>query len=323
MNDVVELNLAEFNVNYKMYLPNSQTNLIERIITHTKKPYEYEMLKSMARQLNRVDPSKNTAVLDVGMNLGNHALFFAALGYRVIGIEANPKMSEIAKKSIQINGFDNLIKVIECGVSDKNEICHFDCEIPENFGGMSMAKSHEENATGGGAANLSNSLSVQCCLIDDLNINEKISLIKMDIEGMEPAALRGAKKLIAKNTPLIYLESQKIQALNENADILEALNYTHFAMWDMGAPMHLFMHLSAIDENLWRQKIARDMAILRLNHSSTPQGVYLENLLTSFYNEQHALKDQLLYAFIQLIGGQFNGQNIQGKINEILEILKK
>ena len=58
MNDVVELNLAEFNVNYKMYLPNSQTNLIERIITHTKKPYEYEMLKSMARQLNRVDPSK-------------------------------------------------------------------------------------------------------------------------------------------------------------------------------------------------------------------------------------------------------------------------
>lgn len=94
-------------------------------------------------------------------------------------------------------------------------------------------------------------------------------------------------------------------------------------MWDMGAPTHLFMPLSAIDENLWRQKIARDMAILRLNHSSTPQGVYLENLLTSFYNEQHALKDQLLYAFIQLIGGQFNGQNIQGKINEILEILKK
>lgn len=108
------------------------------------------MLKSMAEQLERVNKDKSGAVLDIGMNLGNHALFFAALGYKVIGIEANKKMSEIAKKSIQINGFEKLIKVIECGVSDKEEICHFECEIPGNFGGMSMAKSHEENVVGGG-----------------------------------------------------------------------------------------------------------------------------------------------------------------------------
>lgn len=323
MQDIFELKLDECNINYKMYLPNSQTNLIERIIVNTKKPYEYEMLKSMAKQLERINKDKSGAVLDVGMNLGNHALFFAALGYKVIGIEANPKMSAIAKKSIQINGFDNLIKVIECGVSDKEEICHFDCEIPENFGGMSMAKSHQENITGGGGYKLNNSLKVSCRPIDSLGIDEKISLIKMDIEGMEPPALKGAKKLISKNNPLIYLESQKIQALNENASILEALNYIHFAMWDMGAPTHLFMPLCAVSDDIWRQKIARDMAILRLHHSSTPQGEYLEHILTRFCNEQNVFKEQILRAFVTLIGGAINGENFQGKINEILEILKK
>lgn len=323
MQDVFELSLNEFNVNYKMYLPNNKTNLIERIIVSTKKPYEYEMLKSMAKQLERVNKDKSGAVLDVGMNLGNHALFFAALGYKVIGIEANKKMSEIAKKSIQINGFEKLIKVIECGVSDKEEICHFECEIPGNFGGMSMAKSHEENVVGGGASKLNNSLSVQCHTIDSLGIDEKISLIKMDIEGMEPAALKGAKNLISKNNPLIYLESQKINALNENASILESLGYLHFSMWDMGAPTHLFMPLCAISDDAWRQKIARDMAILRLEHSSIPQGSYLEHALTSIYNEQNAFKEQVLRALVVLIGGGINGEKFQGKINEILEILKK
>lgn len=37
MQDVFELNLNELNINYKMYLPNNKTNLIERIIVNTKK----------------------------------------------------------------------------------------------------------------------------------------------------------------------------------------------------------------------------------------------------------------------------------------------
>lgn len=98
MSDIIEINLSELGINYKMYAPNYQTNLIEKIVYKTKKPYEYEMLRTMAEELARVNPNKDKAILDVGMNIGNHALFYAALGYKVIGIEANPKMSQIAKK---------------------------------------------------------------------------------------------------------------------------------------------------------------------------------------------------------------------------------
>ena len=118
-----------------------------------------------------------------------------------------------------------------------------------------------------------------------MNVNELL-----DIEGMEAPALRGAKELISKNKPLIYIESQLIKNFNTNADILEALGYIHFFMWDMGAPTHLFRHLDSINERQLAQKFARDSAILRL-HSRFPQGIILCN-------------GAVLYILMQMVPGK-------------------
>lgn len=138
MNDIIELKLDEVGIAYKMYAPNRSTNLIERIVDKTKKPYEYEMLVEIKEELERVNKDKSGVILDVGLNIGNHALFFAALGYKVIGIEANPKMVAIAQKSVQINGFEDKIKIITMGASDKNESLEFETEIPHNYGMMHL-----------------------------------------------------------------------------------------------------------------------------------------------------------------------------------------
>ena len=149
MNDIIELKLDEVGISYKMYAPNRSTNLIERIVDKTKKPYEYEMLVEMKEELERVNKDKSGVILDVGLNIGNHALFFAALGYKVIGIEANPKMVAIAQKSVQINGFEDKIKIITMGASDKNESLEFEAEIPHNYGMMHLSAI---NQMGGAAA---------------------------------------------------------------------------------------------------------------------------------------------------------------------------
>ena len=39
MNDVINIELKELDINYKMYAPNRKTNLIERIVDNTKQPY--------------------------------------------------------------------------------------------------------------------------------------------------------------------------------------------------------------------------------------------------------------------------------------------
>ena len=105
MNDVINIELKELDINYKMYAPNRKTNLIERIVDNTKQPYEYEMLLTMANELCHINPKKNKTILDIGMNIGNHALFFASLGYKVLIIEANPIMSALYYIIVEIYGF--------------------------------------------------------------------------------------------------------------------------------------------------------------------------------------------------------------------------
>ena len=58
MNDVINIELKELDINYKMYAPNRKTNLIERIVDNTKQPYEYEMLLTMANELCLINPKK-------------------------------------------------------------------------------------------------------------------------------------------------------------------------------------------------------------------------------------------------------------------------
>lgn len=163
---------------------------------------------------------------------------------------------------------------------------------------------------------------VRCGRIDELGINEPTCLIKMDIEGMEAAALRGAKALISKNKPLIYIESQLISNFNTNAKILENLGYIHFFMWDMGAPTHLFRHLEGLKEHELAQKFARDCAILRLHNSCTPQGTFVENSLNATLKELLAFKNITLEALVKLLGGSIKDTNFKGKINELMEQIK-
>ncbi|MBX7545526.1 FkbM family methyltransferase [Helicobacter turcicus] len=141
--DVVTLDLKEEGVKYKVYVPYKETDCIQRDIYKNNVPYEYELLQEI---LTRIP--KDSVVLDVGMNIGNHALSFAANGYKVIAFEANPKMSAIAKESIKLNGFQKAIKVYEIGVSNREEVMHFEKEIPENFGAMSLTLG--ESMGGGG-----------------------------------------------------------------------------------------------------------------------------------------------------------------------------
>ena len=143
--DVVTLHLNDEGVEYKMYLPFKDTDYIQKHVNGTKQPYEYDMLQAMLLRI-----PKGSYVLDIGMNIANHSLFFAANGLNVIAFEANPKMSAIAKKSIALNGFESKIKVYEMGVSDKEEIAHFATEIPHNYGAMSLTQGAPSSAGGGG-----------------------------------------------------------------------------------------------------------------------------------------------------------------------------
>lgn len=118
------------------------------------------------------------------------------------------------------------------------------------------------NITGGGGGEPTNVYldNIKLKTIDSFNIQEKISLIKIDIEGMEPFALRGAKNLINKNRPIIYAEANTKDDFIKMDRAFAELNYIH---WDAFSDyrMHLFVPLESISKDEILRNIASKIAL--------------------------------------------------------------
>lgn len=266
--NIITLDLKAENVCYQMYVPFYKTDFIQGYVSKQKEPYEYEMLQAMLLRI-----PKDSFVLDIGMNIANHSLFLAANGLNILAFEANPKMSEIAKKSIALNGFENKIQVNEFGLSDCEEIMHFAKEIPSNFGGMSLSKGESTGEEG-----------ILCKTLDSLKIQEKISCIKIDVEGMESRVLKGARELIMKNRPIIYAEANYVQDFVKLERVLETMDYVH---WDTfgGSPTHLYLPLESVSEKQILAKNAAKIALQGLYYTGYRHRNWITNILEKIDKE--------------------------------------
>lgn len=82
----------------------------------------------------------------------------------------------------------NRIHLYECGVSSHSETIHYTCD-----------------ETGGSHADESGEETAGVVALDDMNFERKIDFIKMDIEGAEEEALRGARALICRDHPVLAI----------------------------------------------------------------------------------------------------------------------
>lgn len=135
---------------------------------------------------------------DVGANFG----YYTVLGAhwvgptgRVFSFEANPTISRKLRKSVSINGFDPVVRVFELGVSDVE-------------GALELVFTHEYSGggtLGGGDHHYwqTERVAVRTAPIDALLADvPAVEVMKIDVEGMEAAALRGAAKLIGRSPAL-------------------------------------------------------------------------------------------------------------------------
>jgi len=97
----------------------------------------------------------------------------------------------------------NNVVLVNIGISDKTEIVEWGWEVPGNSGSKGLSNNPMGNYTYG----IKKEGTALCKSLDELDIKEKIKLIKIDVEGYESKVIRGAKELILKNKPIILLES--------------------------------------------------------------------------------------------------------------------
>jgi FkbM family methyltransferase len=163
-------------------------------------------------------------VVDVGAHLGTFTLSLAALGAEVLAIEGSPRNARLLAQSVERNGFDRVTVV--------NGVCG----SPEDEATVSFlehaAWGHRCHPATPGAQELA---VVTVDALAEQRGWDRVDLVKLDIEGSEPEALQGMRRLLETTPPPVVLIEVNVAALagrgHEPAAVLRPLTGDGYTAW--------------------------------------------------------------------------------------------
>jgi len=199
------------------------------------KPDWEEKEREFMTQLNF--NNNNAIVMDIGANIGIYTILLSHIypKAKIIAIEASPTIFEMLRSNCKLNNLvfsGSNVLLINKAISDKDDI------TTEFYEKHSMSTMLKEFLTNLGSTILTNQDElnkklVRTVTIDNLvetiGVNE-ISLLKIDVEGAEVLALKGAiKTLTQKKIKNIVIEYHSLENYNYIVKLLEEegeLRYT-------------------------------------------------------------------------------------------------
>ena len=138
--------------------------------------------------------------VDAGANIGMHTLAAARAMQgtgRIVAFEPHPVTHDLLRKSIWMNGFSDLVETRQAAVSDRAGAEHL--YLGSTSGHHSLYPLELK-------LTVPPPLEVPLLRIDDiLDESGKVDLMKIDVEGAELEALRGAKATIERNPGLALI----------------------------------------------------------------------------------------------------------------------
>jgi FkbM family methyltransferase len=141
------------------------------------------------------DPSATS--LDIGANRGIYSYLMRQHSKSVIAFEPNPLYASFVRGALKD------VKVIEAAVSDHEGSCVLRVPLSTEIAGMGTIE----------AENTLDQLPVEEITIPVLTLDSlklpKIGFIKIDVEGHELAALRGAAATIESSLPNLLIEAEE------------------------------------------------------------------------------------------------------------------
>lgn len=173
---------------------------------------EYWLLPRLCR--------RDAASVDVGGNVGHFAYYLSRLTRQVHVFEPNPiclaQLQRIRRRNMEFHD----VALSDCSGS---AVMRFD---PDNTGiGTIEAANRLDNNPG---IRTIIEREVKICRLDDLNLRD-IAFVKIDVEGHEPAVLRGAVRLIENQKPILLIEIERRHnstAFEEVEDLLARFGYS-------------------------------------------------------------------------------------------------
>ncbi|HEX2255864.1 MAG TPA: FkbM family methyltransferase [Afifellaceae bacterium] len=139
-------------------------------------------------------------MVDVGANVGYFSLLWAAAGAgnTVLALEPSPLVLPYLERNVRANRFAGQVEIRRCAASDTQGAADFSTVCDEATGWGRLAAGSSEGTL----------LEVPTERLDSLVAGEeRITFLKIDVEGAEAAVMQGASALLSsKRIDNIYLE---------------------------------------------------------------------------------------------------------------------
>jgi FkbM family methyltransferase len=151
-----------------------------------------EYWEPLETDLARKSIKEGGVVIDVGANIGYYTLIFADLvgeGGRVFAFEPDPDNFALLVKNVEANGYQNVVLVQKAISNETGKIRLYLCK--DNKGDHRIYDSHDDRE----------SIEVEAVRLDDYfkDYDRRINFVKMDIQGAEGGAVKGASELLRNN----------------------------------------------------------------------------------------------------------------------------
>ena len=201
-----------------------------------KKRIERSIIKPLEPELILIEKfcDKTKSTIDIGVFRGVYSYKMAEHSNKVYGFEANPVMFKYLNKNL--TKLKKNIILHNIALSDFEGYAKLKIPIRKK----SMVKSNFEDYYEGGLATIENdnnlnnkmfdTFDVKTLTLDSFNFDQKISFIKIDVEGHEFSVLKGSEKILKKYKPVLLIEIDKQHStkVKETFNYLEKLNYESF-----------------------------------------------------------------------------------------------
>jgi len=148
---------------------------------------------------------------EIGAFIGAYAIRLAKMCKRVYAIEPHPDNIKYLKKNVDLSGLNN-IEIIECAVGSYKGKATF-------FGRKRQAFSLKKEVI-----NYKTMIEVEVNTIDNMFKDKRIDFIRMQINGTELDAIRGAQETMKKLKKIVIAKNRNIQKPEDTNAIETILN---------------------------------------------------------------------------------------------------
>jgi len=164
-----------------------------------EEPRHPETLEFLYKQLSGMD---SPVFLDIGAGQGRYTLLATLIpDMKVFCWEPNPTVFGYLESNVRLNGLESRVTPFNCGLWKKSGRMTLHVPLlPWRFRSATMGDHPHKHGW--------KSVEVLVERLDSFQVYfEKVSLIKLDVEGAEWMVLRGGRKTIKRWMPPIWMES--------------------------------------------------------------------------------------------------------------------